>query len=140
MSISPLMGDVTAHRPLRILVVEDCPDTAETFTILLRMDGYQVRAASTGEAGLQAARAEPPDVVLLDIGLPLMDGYEVARHLREQAEGKPPFLVALTGNGQDEDRLRSREAGFDLHLLKPVNVERLRQVLSRFRDLTYSTN
>ncbi len=114
---------------LRILVVEDNRDAAETLRDLLEMYGYAVEIALTGHAGLQLAREWQPDVVLCDIGLPGMDGHEVARSLRQA--GNPPLrrLIAVTGYGGAEDQVRSREAGFDHHLVKPLNPEELKQVL-----------
>jgi signal transduction histidine kinase len=114
----------------RILVVDDSRDAAESLAILLRLTGHDVRTAHDGPEALEAARSFEPEVVLLDIGLPGMSGYEVARRLREQAGTDPPHLVALTGYSQEEDRQRSREAGFDLHLVKPVDPSALRDLLS----------
>jgi PAS domain S-box-containing protein len=111
----------------RILVVDDNQDSAESLALLLEIYGHEVQVAFTGPAALDRARTFLPDVVLLDIGLPGMDGYEVARQLRAERDGCR--LVALTGYGQDEDRRRSREAGFDHHLIKPVDLEALVRVL-----------
>ncbi|WP_437949613.1 response regulator [Sorangium sp. So ce296] len=105
----------------RILVVEDNPDVAESLVMLLQALGHEVAMARSGPEALEAAPAFLPDVVLLDIGLPGMDGYEVARQLRRQPELERALLVALSGYGQDEDRRRSRAAGFDHHLVKPVS-------------------
>jgi PAS domain S-box-containing protein len=115
--------------PLRVLVVDDNVDTAESLAMLLRYAGHEVRAAHTGPRALQAAQAEPPDVIVLDIGLPGMDGYEVARRLREQQGAGRGHLIAMTGYGQDSDRKRSQEAGFDHHLVKPVDPARLQELL-----------
>lgn len=112
----------------RVLLVEDSPDVAESFAMLLRTLGHEVRVAPDGAGALDAAREFRPDVVLLDIGLPDMDGYEVARCLRAEY-AQTLRLVALTGYGQEEDRRRAREAGFDQHLLKPVKVEELERVV-----------
>jgi PAS domain S-box-containing protein len=114
----------------RVLVVDDNADAAESLAVLLRMAGHTVATAHTGPQALEAARAARPEVVVLDIGLPGMDGYEVARRLREQAGCERALLVALTGWGQEEDRRRSREAGFDLHLVKPVELEEMLSVLA----------
>ena len=97
---------------------------------LLKLWGHEVRVAHDGPAALEAAAAAPPEVVLLDIGLPGMDGYEVAERLRARPESGGPVLVALTGYGQEEDRRRSREAGFDHHLVKPVDLDDLRSLLA----------
>ena len=118
-----------AAKARRILVVDDNVDSAESLADVLRLSGHEVRTARDGTAALQAARAAAPDVVLLDIGLPGMSGYEVARELRS-AHGAGTLLVALTGYGQPEDHLRSQKAGFDLHLVKPVDLARLEGALS----------
>jgi len=114
----------------RILVVDDNVDGVETLSRLLRLMGNEVRTAHDGQEALEAAEAFRPDVAVLDIGLPTIDGYEAARRLREQPWGRDMILVALTGWGQDEDRRRSQEAGFDHHLVKPVNAKALREALA----------
>jgi DNA-binding response OmpR family regulator len=119
-------------RALRVLIVEDEQDTAESLEILLRYDGFEIEVTSTGSQALAAAQAHAPDVVLLDIGLPRMNGYELARRLREQAGAQVPRLIAITGYGQAADRLRSREAGIDLHLVKPVDPRWLGELLRTF--------
>ena len=103
-------------------------DAARSLARLLKSWGHEVQVAHDGPAALEAARPTGPDVVLLDIGLPGMDGYEVARRLEGQRRGGPR-IVALTGYGQEEDRRRSQEAGFDHHLVKPVDPEELRKTL-----------
>jgi CheY-like chemotaxis protein len=114
---------------LRVLVVEDDADTAEATALLLRLYGHEVRVAADGPAALALAAAEPPEVVLLDIGLPGMDGCEVARRLRHQATPRPPVLIALTGYGWTEVWGRCYEAGVDLYLLKPADPDALRTLL-----------
>jgi PAS domain S-box-containing protein len=122
---------VTPHKGRRILVVDDNADSALSLALLLRLGGHEVRTALDGESGLHVAREFRPQVVLLDIGLPRMDGYEVARRLRAEEKGAPRLLVlAMTGYGQDEDRRRSREAGCDHHLVKPVDPDELRRLLA----------
>jgi PAS domain S-box-containing protein len=111
---------------LRVLVVDDNLDSAETMVALLRAWGHDVRAATEGPEALSAAAAFAPNVVLLDIGLPGMSGYEVAERLRDSES----VLIAVTGYGQREDALRARQAGFSQHLVKPVDPHRLRQLLS----------
>jgi len=123
------------HPALRVLVVEDEPDTAESMALLLRLYGHEVEAARDGEEAVVAAWANPPDVVLLDLGLPKVDGWHVARRLRERPGLKRPFLVAISGYGRPEDRQHSQEAGIDLHLLKPVDPEYLQDILCRFREV-----
>jgi len=95
--------------------------------MLLRTSGHQVSTADSGPGGLQAALAELPDVALMDLGLPGMNGYEVARHIREKTD--QPSLIAMTGYGQPEDRERSKEAGFEYHLVKPVDPVKLLNLL-----------
>ena len=114
----------------RILVVDDKRSNAQSLEVLLEGLGQEVYTAYDGLAGLELARQHRPDVVLLDIGLPLMDGYEVARRCREEPALKGMTLVAMTGYGQDSDRQRSQEAGFDAHLVKPVNLRDLMLLLA----------
>jgi CheY-like chemotaxis protein len=113
----------------RILVVDDNVDAAESVALLLRLGGHQVRVAHNGEAALRAVDAEVPDLALLDIGMPGMDGYEIARRLRQQPRASGTVLVAVTGWGQPEDRRQSREAGFNHHLVKPVDMAVLDEIL-----------
>ncbi len=115
----------------RVLVVDDNRDAAESLTMLLRAAGHEVQTAHSGPAALEAARAFRPEAVLLDIGLPGLDGYEVARRLRGEAGCGGALLVAVTGYGQDEDRRRAREAGFDHHLVKPADLATLQEILAR---------
>lgn len=119
----------SGNAPRRVLVVDDNLDAAEGLAMLLQLKGHQVATAYDGEGAIDAAREFDPQVVLLDIGLPRLDGFEVARRLREQFPDRGMLLVALTGYGQERDRLRAREAGFDHHLLKPVRLELLEQLL-----------
>jgi signal transduction histidine kinase/DNA-binding response OmpR family regulator len=113
----------------RILVVDDNVDVVETTTMLLSLSGHAVQSAKDGLQALHAAAQFRPDVVLLDIGLPLMDGYEVARRLRQMPEMAGALLVALTGYGQQGDRERGKDAGFDAHMLKPVDPHALARVI-----------
>jgi PAS domain S-box-containing protein len=115
----------------RVLVVDDNVDAAESIAMILRVSGYDVRCVYDGPSVLPAARAYRPDVVVLDIGLPGLNGYDVARGLREQPEFKRTPLVAVTGYGQEEDRQRSHEAGFDYHLTKPVDPDALQAFVAR---------
>jgi PAS domain S-box-containing protein len=114
----------------RILVVDDNRDARESLAMMLEALGATVQAAPDGPRALEACAAWQPEVVLLDIGMPGMDGYEVARQLRSQHQQVRPVLVALTGWGQDEDRRRAREAGFDHHLVKPADVRQLSELLA----------
>jgi PAS domain S-box-containing protein len=115
----------------RILVIDDNRDAAETLAKLLRLIGHEVRTAHDGLLGLATARSYCPEVVLLDIGLPGMDGLEVARRLRSEPGMKDALLVAISGYGQEADLLRSLEAGFNHHLVKPVNFDALQTILTR---------
>jgi PAS domain S-box-containing protein len=115
----------------RILVVDDNQDSGESLALLLELDGYETHTARDGLEALAVAERVRPDTVLLDIGLPKLNGYEVARRLRALPWAKHVLLVAMTGWGQDEDRQRSREAGFDAHVVKPVTHELLTRTLSR---------
>jgi CheY-like chemotaxis protein len=127
----------TPPRPARapsarcVLVVDDNTDSAESLALLLEMSGHQVFTAHDGEAAIHAAAAHRPDVVLLDIGLPKRNGYDVCRHIRAQPWGPDITLVALTGWGQETDRRRSREAGFDGHLVKPVEPDALLELMTQ---------
>jgi two-component system CheB/CheR fusion protein len=117
--------------PRRVLLVDDNPDALETMSMLLEMFGHEVATASDGVKAVEVARSFRPEVMFLDLGLPGRDGYEVARILREEFPKGTLWLVALTGYGQDEDRKRTREAGFDQHLVKPVEPEALEAALQR---------
>lgn len=126
------MNDGTPS-PLSVLVVDDLPDAARMTAAVLSLHGYVVRTAGCGEAALRAVAADPPDVVLLDINLPDISGWEVVRRLRDRAvDGKQPVVIAVTGYGQDRDRLASTLAGIDQHLVKPVDPTVLLAQLERF--------
>ncbi|HET9620892.1 MAG TPA: ATP-binding protein [Kofleriaceae bacterium] len=114
---------------LRVLVVDDNLDAAETLAMLLELSGNRVELAHTGVTALAAAAAFQPDVMFLDIGLPELNGYEVARRLRADPAQPQPLLVALTGWGSDDDRRQARDAGFDRHLVKPVDAAKIADVL-----------
>jgi len=116
--------------PPCLLVVDDCPDTTASLALLAQGWGYCVRSANDGTTALRVAAQCRPDVVLLDIAMPGMDGWEVARRLRALPGLEDVFLVILSGFGGEDDQLRSLQAGCDLHLLKPVDPERLRRLLA----------
>jgi len=118
------------HVRCRVLVVDDNQDSADSLGMLLRMMGHEVRTAHDGLEAIAAAATFQPDVAILDIGLPKLNGYEVAKRIREQPWGKDIVLVALTGWGQDEHRRRSQEAGFNHHLTKPVELDVLQELLA----------
>jgi CheY-like chemotaxis protein len=113
----------------RLLVVDDNKDAAESMSMLLEMWGHQVVFAYDGPSALETAEQWQPEAVFLDIGLPGMDGYEVAERMRELPQGKAAVLIAITGYGQDDDRLRSLRAGIDHHLVKPVAPDALRSLI-----------
>jgi signal transduction histidine kinase/ActR/RegA family two-component response regulator len=117
----------------RILVVDDNIDSAETLGLLLRLGGHEVQTAHSGHSALESARLNRPDIVMLDIGMPGMDGLEVARRLRDDLGLTDVLLVAMTGYGQDEDRRRSQIAGFNSHLVKPVDLECLNALLEHWQ-------
>lgn len=121
-------SEIQSPKLKRVLVVDDCADAAETLAELLELWGHEVRIASDGPAALRLAELFQPDVVLLDIGLPTMDGYDVARRL-QSTESRPALLVALSGYGREEDRRRAKDEGFDYHFTKPVNPENLRKLV-----------
>jgi len=123
------LHDGTVRPRLRVLVVDDNLDSLTSLAMLLRMSGDAVRTASDGTAALEVAKSFRPEVVLLDLGLPGMDGYEIGRRIRKMPESKSAILVAQTGWGQDDDRRRSAEAGFDAHLVKPVDPAELQKIL-----------
>jgi CheY-like chemotaxis protein len=112
-----------------ILLIEDNADARDALRVLLELDGYAVEAVEEGNAALDRARAVDPDVALVDIGLPGMDGFEVARRLRA-LDKRRPVLIALTGYGQPEDRRKATEAGFDGLLVKPVDPTVLTDLLA----------
>ena len=128
---SPTETVKKTEHSLRVLVVDDNVDHAHSAAILLRAYGHEVREAYSGKATLEAALEFQPHVVLLDIGLPEIDGYEVARRLRHDPRTKDVRLIALTGYGMEADRKRSVDAGFDDHLVKPVDPGKLQELLSK---------
>jgi PAS domain S-box-containing protein len=121
---------IPASSKHRILVVDDNADAADSLTMLLKFGGHQVDVAHDGLTALDKAKLQTPEVVFLDVGMPRMDGLEVARRMRQLPETETAVLVALTGWGSDEDRRRTREAGFDFHMVKPVTHEAVDQLLA----------
>ena len=133
--VPPLRGEPSGVKPVatvprRILVVDDNPDSSDSLAMLLKLTGHEVHVAHDGLEAVAKAAAFQPQVILLDVGLPKLNGYEAARRIREQARNKTPTLVALTGWGQEEDRRRTREAGFDAHMVKPVDLAALTTLLA----------
>jgi signal transduction histidine kinase len=129
--VAPLVSAGAARMVRRILIADDNNDALESLATLLQLSGHEVFTATNGGTALQSAERHLPEVALLDIGMPLLDGYEVAKRIRSQPWGQRITLVALTGWGQDSDRRRSREAGFDSHLVKPLDLETLTDLLAR---------
>jgi two-component system, chemotaxis family, CheB/CheR fusion protein len=133
-SSSPRAAGRAATQAARILVVDDNADSARGLSRLLKLLGHDVRTAHDGTEAIAAVRSHRPDVVLLDIGLPGMDGYEVARRLRDDAGCRDATIIGISGYGQEEDRRRGRDAGFDHHLVKPVDYDALLSLLYRPLD------
>ncbi len=127
-SASPTGADHSSTR--RILVADDNAAAADILAKLLSLFGNEVQVVHDGQAALKTFSAWRPDVILLDIGMPRMDGYEVARRVREQTASGKVMLIALTGWGQEKDRKLAREAGFDHHLLKPVDLQALQALMA----------
>lgn len=115
--------------PLHVLVVDDNADAAESLGVLLDIEGHAAHVAHTGAEALRLAQSQPPDIVFLDIGLPDMSGYDVARRLRMLPGMRHAVLVALTGWGTQDDRERTRDAGFDRHLTKPAELPAVEELL-----------
>jgi CheY-like chemotaxis protein len=122
----------------RVLVVDDYPDSTASTSMLLALLGYDCRTANSGREALEQAAEFAPNIVLLDIGLPDISGYEVARQLRARQGDRPLYLAAVTGWGQPEARARAFEAGFDQHVLKPATAATLKQILQRAAALLAS--
>ena len=120
----------------RVLVVDDNADAAEMLAIVLRAAGHQVEVAFSGPSGIAVARTQKPHVIFLDVAMPKMDGLKVARQLREQRETQDSLIVAVTGFGREEDRERSTQAGFDHHLVKPVETKQILELLGQTKTLT----
>jgi signal transduction histidine kinase len=123
-------SDPSAARKRRILIADDLEDSAESLALLLIREGHEVRTAHDGAEAVGVARSFLPEVVLLDIAMPKLNGYEAARRILDERRGRRPVLIALTGWGHEENRMRTREAGFDHHLVKPVEPEALARLLS----------
>jgi CheY-like chemotaxis protein len=122
----------------RILIVDDNVDLATSLALMLQMLGHEVHAVHDGPSAIAAVVSFAPDLVFLDIGMPRMSGYEICRRIRALDNGAVPVIVALSGWGQEQDKLRSREAGMDLHLVKPFDPEKLADVLARLPQRTSS--
>jgi PAS domain S-box-containing protein len=129
-------GEPPCVAKCRILIVDDLMDSADSLAMLLRMTGHEVHTAYDGEEAVIAAEKFRPEVVLLDIGMPRLNGYDACRRIREKPWGKGIFLIAVTGWGQEDDRRRTEEAGFNSHLVKPVDSRDLMKVLAGLKPTT----
>jgi len=132
-SLPPVPPETVARR-FKILVVDDNRDSALSLAMMLSIMGHETRTAHDGESAVSTAESFRPEVVLLDIGLPKLNGYEVAQRIRENGWGTSIFLIAVTGWGQDEDRQRSTEVGLNVHMVKPVEPAALEKLLAELRD------
>jgi CheY-like chemotaxis protein len=132
----PVFAPATSVSAHRILVADDNADSAGSLAMLLELQGYDVRTASDGLEAFQIASQFVPDAILLDIGMPSMNGYDAAQRIREQPWGKDILLIAQTGWGQERDRQRSRDAGFDAHLTKPLDFVVLMKLLGSPTELS----
>ena len=129
-------GEKATTTPLRLLVVDDNRDSAKSLTMLLKISGHEVYVAYDGLEAVEAAATCRPDVILLDIGLPKINGFEAARRIRKEPWGRNAVIVALTGWGQPEDLIRSADAGFNSHMVKPVDYQALRKLLTEVQPTT----
>ena len=134
--VPPIVAPPSSNRAIaqtlskcRILVVDDNRDSADSLGMLLRFNGSEIRTAYDGIEAVKVAEMFHPEFVLLDIGLPKLNGYDVARRIRQQPWGRDVILIALTGWGKDEDRRLSQEAGFNFHIVKPVDLAALEKLL-----------
>jgi ADP-ribose pyrophosphatase len=130
--VVPMSPALPSGRRVRALVIEDNRDAAESLNLLLEQLGCETAVALTGPAGIDAAQSAPPDIVFCDIGLPGLDGYEVAKRIRAEAWGTRVVLVAVTGYGREEDRRKAEAAGFDMHFVKPADPGTIARL---FKDL-----
>lgn len=128
------VGGLAMPGALRLLIVEDNDDVRDMLQTLLELDGHEVGVARDGREGVEMIEAQPPQVAIVDIGLPVLDGYQLAKRVRMQPALKETFLIALTGYGQDDDRRRAIEAGFDAHLVKPVDLLKLNELMAARRS------
>ena len=132
---APAAGNSAPSRPIahRILVADDNRDAAESMGMLLRLMGNEVRTAYDGVDAVEQAEAFRPDLILLDIGMPKLNGYDAAKRIREKSWSAGTMLVAVTGWGQEEDKRRTSEAGFDCHFTKPLDPAALHKLVAEFR-------
>ena len=126
-------GESTSAPSRRVLVVDDNQDSVDSMVMLLELLGNQVYTARDGIEAVEAAERFRPDLVLMDMGMPRMNGYDATRRIREQPWGREMIIIALTGWGQEDDKVRSYEAGCDTHIVKPIDVTKLEEVLAELR-------
>ena len=124
------MTEKLRYAGFKVLIVDDNKDAASLMSLSVKLLGNEVRVASDGQQGFEISEEFRPEVVLMDIGMPRLNGYEAARLIRQQEWGKHITLIALTGSGQEEDRQKSRQAGFDHHLTKPAEPDALKKLLA----------
>jgi CheY-like chemotaxis protein len=127
----PVTGFTVAAHPQRVLVIDDNVDAADILGEYLREDGHEVMVVNDPIAALEALEALRPSVAIVDIGMPVMDGYDLAERMRQTEPGRQCRYIAVTGYGQEHDRARSRTAGFSSHLVKPVDLEELSRIVDR---------
>lgn len=126
--------DADTGENFRVLVVDDKKTAVETLAMYFEMQGFAVATANDGDEAIASTREWKPDLILMDIGMPRMDGKEAARQIRQLPGGDQIFMVALTGWGQEKDREETAAAGFDLHIVKPVEPSKLKEIIKDCRD------
>ena len=131
--------ELASHPKCRILVVDDNEDATVSLAMMLEIIGHEVYTAHDGETGVKLAKKWQPNIILMDLGMPRMNGYEAARHIRQETWGTRIILVALTGWGADDDRRKTQDAGFDRHLVKPVEPNALLQLLAELQHTLGAT-
>ena len=124
------MKTTERHHVRTIIVVDDNVDAASSLGMLLKLDGHAVQTATTGVRALELAQISPPDLFIIDLGMPRMDGFEVARRIRAEQWGSRTMLIAMTGWSREEDIEQSLNAGFNYHLVKPVEIDALRSLIA----------
>ena len=128
---NPANASESSTSKRRILVADDNRDVVESFQIMLRILGHEVQTALDGEEAIEKAEQFRPDVIVLDVGMPMLDGYETASRIRQRPWSRDVVLIAVTGWGNDKDKLKSAEAGFDVHLVKPVDATTILEALEQ---------
>jgi CheY-like chemotaxis protein len=121
------------NRPVKVLVVEDIEDSRVALKMLLELKGYKVSAAADGRQGLELIERERPDIALIDIGLPLMNGYQLAEQVKKIRSGQPVYMVAVTGYGQPADVEQAYASGFNDHIVKPLDTDKLTSLFDKWR-------